>query len=265
MLRRRDDWMKTTLEDAQARTAAILTPELMAEIQRVLASEPDDAVDGSIEEVDLVAGVWTVHTGGRLVRAMPFGVDWAVEREWLTAAIAQVNSMSMAEFAAVLESGRQEDHSQGGRLFKVYDGVAHVPLAGLMTKRPSCMGSLFGNMASTLQFRQALRAADRDPSVQSKLAVIDSPGGEVGGAYDAASDVLKGKPTDVLMEDMATSAAQLVAGGGRHVMVNQNGLSGSVGVYTQLVDDSENNGKNGRARVHTVKAGALKAMLAAGG
>lgn len=212
----------------------------------------------AVQASDLVAGAWTVLTGGVLAMALPHGRFWAIDDAWMFAALSQLEGMSHADFlAAVAAAGRSDGKDEK---YKVYDGVAHIPVAGTMTKRPSCMGQLFGSGSSTVAVRQALREADRDPGVKSKLLLIDSPGGEVSGSFDLAGDVLKGaKPTDTFFEDTGASAAMLVGSGGRIVTANPNAALGSVGIYTRIADTTEAFKQQG-IRVHVVKAGRLKAI-----
>lgn len=202
--------------------------------------------------------------------AWPFGMDWAIQETFLFFALDMLRSMSAGEIAKIAAQAREEARSMsasagegrpaGDGRYKVYDGVAHVNMAGMMTKRPTCMQAMFGGGVSTSRMRETLRVADQDPDVKSKLLIIDSPGGEVAGTTDLARDVARGrKPTDTFYEDLGASAALWVGTQGRQSSANDGALTGSCGVYTKQVDHSVAAEKAG-ARVHVVKAGKYKGI-----
>lgn len=227
----------------------------------------------NIIAVDIDGGDWLVlDAGDNLPTALPFTGLMAIEPTmafYLVELMQSLTAKDIIMLQARVDFPATGDKTLAGpgggedekKPYKVYDGIAHIPMSGVMTKRPvGCMDRMMdGPSVSTIQVRSMLRQADRDDSVKSKLLVADSPGGEVSGAFDLANDVLHGrKPTDTFFEDMGASGAMLVGCGGRHVSANSNAALGSVGVYTTVTDRSVMNDRMG-ARVHVIKAGKYKA------
>lgn len=118
-------------------------------------------------------------------------------------------------------------------------GVAVIKFEGLVTKRPSFWGWLFGGSASTQTAQEALAAAMADPGVRSVLMVIDSPGGTVAGTEELAEAVFRArgvKPVAAFAQDMCASAAYWIASQAGKVYANATATVGSIGVYAVNVD-----------------------------
>lgn len=221
----------------------------------IVAVHIDD--DWAVLDIGAVAGVMS----------FPFSAEWAIEPTYMYHAVEMLRHMSAKDIADMQREFLAREQARGGsggpssdeKPYKVYDGVAHLNLAGMMTKRPTCMGSLFGEDMSTVKLRELARTANRDPDVKSKLTKTDSPGGEVAGAFDLGDDLAGGKPLDVFYEDMGASAALIATMGARHATANQNAVLGSAGVYTALHDTSVMRERVG-SKVHVVKAGRHKAI-----
>ena len=189
--------------------------------------------------------------------------DWAIYLPTASYLIEMLSSVSVNDLRLLAADADAKRKASEDKPYAVYDGVAHIAVEGMLTKRASCMSTMMGGGATYIGIREALRAADRDPAVLSKLLVIDSPGGETFGMFDAADQVFSGKPTDVYAEDMCASAAQCIAAGGREISCNSSCMMGSVGVYTTLVDKSVMNERMGMS-VHVIKAGRYKGIGAGG-
>jgi capsid assembly protease len=190
---------------------------------------------------------------------------WAIEQAFMSWAFDTLSGMSASDIMEAQREFRarsEASSSVGGeekKPYKVYDRIAHIPIVGVMTKRPTCMSDLIGGGVSTMRVRQMLRAADADLDVVSKLLNIESPGGDTSGVFDLADDVANGrKPTDTFYEDMGASAALLVGSGGRVSSANKNAALGSAGVYTVLPDSKKAKEQAG-VKVYVVKAGRFKA------
>lgn len=212
---------------------------------------------------------WAILDLGAVAGAMsfPFSAEWAMEVTSMFYAVEMLQSMTAKDIAEMQREFIAREKARGGsgggpgdeKPYKVYDGVAHLNLVGTMVKRPTCMGSMFGEDTSTTKLRDMARRANRDDEVKSKLTRTDSPGGEVAGSFDLGDDLAGGKPLDVYYEDMGASAALIATMGARHATANQNAVLGSAGVYTALHDTSAMRERIG-SRVHVVKAGKHKAI-----
>lgn len=134
------------------------------------------------------------------------------------------------------------------------DGVAVLEIRGPVTK----YGTSLSEAGSTLRMRQLIREYAADRKVKSLMLLIDSPGGTVCGTPDLADAVAKfGKPTAAYIEDCGCSAAYWIAAQCDTVYCNSAASVGSIGVYSVLVDSSEQAGMLG-LKVHTISTGPLK-------
>ena len=124
-------------------------------------------------------------------------------------------------------------------LYTAEDGVAVIKFEGLVTKRPSFWGWLFGGSAATQTAQEALAAALADTAVKSVLFVVDSPGGTVAGTEELAEAVFnarKVKTVTAYASDMCASAAYWIAAQAGKVYANATATVGSIGVYAVNVD-----------------------------
>lgn len=133
-------------------------------------------------------------------------------------------------------------------------GVALVDIAGTVQK----YASSFSASTSTVNVRQQIREADRDPAVSEILIRIDSPGGTVSGIAELYDDIRQAKtPTTVFVEDLAASAGYWVAAAADRVFANAAARIGSIGVFMAVEDVSEAAEKLG-VKVHVIKTGEFK-------
>ena len=126
-------------------------------------------------------------------------------------------------------------------------GVAVVSIQGVMEKRGSVFGSLFGE-ASMLAVKAGLNAAVDDPSVKSIILRIDSPGGTVSGTTDLADHVAataRRKRTVAFVDGVAASAAFWVGAQASEIWALRDSIVGSIGIFNVLFDTSEAAKKEG--------------------
>lgn len=131
--------------------------------------------------------------------------------------------------------------------FEIRDGVAIFNVFGSLVHRGGFMSSLSG-LTSFTQLSSDFNRALKSSEVHSILMVVDSPGGEVSGAFDFADQVFQArgeKPIIALVEDLAASAGFLIASAADEVVNTQTGIVGSVGIITVHVDRTEQNAMNG--------------------
>lgn len=210
--------------------------------------------------------LWEVFGADFLTRGFIMPSDFfAVDDAFALTALEVLRTTSAKELAFLMEHAEDEAKRSAEKQrhgYNVVDGVAYVPLMGVMTKRPTCMSMLFGGGASTLIAMEALRAAAMDAGVRRTALIIESPGGDVNGAFDLANYIAKlqsAKPIDAYIADTGASAAYLAASQARRIFVNDNAVVGSIGVYTKIIDSSKQAEERG-LRVHVVKAGKYKAI-----
>ncbi|HDI3020231.1 MULTISPECIES: S49 family peptidase [Cronobacter] len=116
--------------------------------------------------------------------------------------------------------------------YQVKNGVAILPVSGtlvhkLVTLRP------FSGMTGYDGLTARLQQAVNDPEVRGILLDIDSPGGQAAGAFDCADMIYRlreQKPVWALCNDMACSAAMLLASACTRRLITQTAKIGSIGV-----------------------------------
>lgn len=128
-----------------------------------------------------------------------------------------------------------------GTGYKIIDGVAVIPVVGTLVHRgstPNAMSGLTGYDALGKWFEAALA----DSSVSAILLEMDTPGGEVAGAFDFADRVYAArgqKPVTAMVSDLAASAGYLIASAAGEIITTRTGRAGSVGVVTAHIDYSK--------------------------
>lgn len=120
--------------------------------------------------------------------------------------------------------------------------VAVLPIYGLIMHRGGMMSDISGPQAtSTENLSQQLRAAIGDPNVSAIVLDVDSPGGDVDGVDELASqiyDARKKKKITAISNCLCASAAYYLASQASEVVASPSSLTGSIGVYTMHEDDS---------------------------
>ena len=181
--------------------------------------------------------------------------EWAMEPQAFNS---QVQWMKQLNLTAHMNSDAvTRAESRGGRgEYQRTQSVALVQISGPMMKQVSSMSA----GASTVQARQAIRAALRDDEISAIILQIDSPGGTVSGTKDLADEVAsaaKKKPVYAYIEDLGASAAYWVAAQATKIYANETALVGSIGTYGVAYDASAAADKEG-IKVHVIKAGSFK-------
>lgn len=146
--------------------------------------------------------------------------------------------------------------------YEVIDGVAVLPIEGVLAKRMNMMMAISGGMSMQLVQRD-LRAAAADPAVNAIILHIDSPGGTVDGTQALASDVAAvaaEKRVVTLAGGLMTSAAYWIGSAANEVYIEDGTtLVGSIGVIATHVDVSRREELAGEKVTH-ITAGKYKAI-----
>ncbi|HDD8823518.1 TPA: S49 family peptidase, partial [Escherichia coli] len=128
------------------------------------------------------------------------------------------------------------DYMTGGprpvKSYQVKNGIAILPVSGTLVHK---MGTLrpYSGMTGYDGLTARLKSAVNDPDVRGILLDIDSPGGQAAGAFDCADMIYRlreQKPVWALCNDMACSAAMLLAAACTRRLVTQTAKIGSIGV-----------------------------------
>ena len=143
--------------------------------------------------------------------------------------------------------------------YELRNGVAIIPIHGLLTKRTEFFSSLMGTTSYEDIFN-AISDTIEDEKVEKILLDIDSLGGEVSGLFDLVDFIFNSrnqKPIYSVANDYACSAAYAIASATSHIFVNRTSCVGSIGVIATHLDVSEADKKDG-IKFTTVYAGDKK-------
>ena len=118
------------------------------------------------------------------------------------------------------------------KAYRVERGIAVLPVTGTLVHKLGYINPVSG-MSGYDGIAKRLQQAISDPDVKGILLDIDSPGGEVAGAFDTADLIARAreqKPVWALASDTACSAAYLLASACSRRLITQTGTVGSIGV-----------------------------------
>lgn len=140
------------------------------------------------------------------------------------------------------------------------DGIAIIPIEGTLVHKSYGIDALSGLRAYT-DIQEEIEDAATDPAIKAILLDVDSPGGELAGAFDAADTIFaarSAKPLFAVANNDAFSAAYLLASGAERIYVSRTSGVGSIGVIVSHLDMSGNDEKMGY-KYTIIHAGARKA------
>lgn len=122
--------------------------------------------------------------------------------------------------------------------YDMFAGVAVIPVQGTLVHRLGTLRPESG-MTGYDGIRQNYLTALADDDVRAIVLDIDSPGGEVSGAFDLADAIhaTRGtKPVWAILSENAYSAAYAIASAADRITVPRTGGTGSIGVVWMHVD-----------------------------
>ncbi len=147
-----------------------------------------------------------------------------------------------------------------GARYRIQNGVALIDVMGILAHRSGNMNPDSSAIQSYERISEQLRAALSDQSITTILLQLDSPGGEVSGAFQLAEQIMQGrsvKPIHALANDIAASAAYLIGSAATTLTVSPTGQIGSIGVVLRHLDVSQAMEKEG-VKITFIHAGAHK-------
>lgn len=126
--------------------------------------------------------------------------------------------------------------------YEVVDGVAVIPVEGVLSKRMNLFSQISGGTSTDLLARD-FKAALTDPAIKAIVLAIDSPGGTVDGTVDIARLVFESrgtKPIVAYTDGTMASAAYWIGSATDKVYIgNDATLVGSIGVVAMHQDVSK--------------------------
>ena len=142
----------------------------------------------------------------------------------------------------------------------VVDGVAVIPVEGVMAKRMNVFMEFSGGVSTELLQKDIQAALDED-QIRAIVLRIDSPGGQVDGSFTLADVVRSGrdrKPIIAFADGLSASASYLLASASTQIVANETAQVGSIGVIATRLDRTKASEKAGLVR-HVFTGGSMKA------
>ncbi len=144
------------------------------------------------------------------------------------------------------------DIEDSEELFSVKNGIATIPIQGMLVNKVDICSAFFGETVTTYRFiREAVAQADADPSVEKIRLDINSGGGVVSGVDVTFQAILNAKkPTIAVVSDMAASAAFWLASAADEIVsISRTGFFGSIGVAVEMINRDKMDNERGIKRV----------------
>jgi signal peptide peptidase SppA len=169
-------------------------------------------------------------------------------------------TLSDDDLAARIGPKKREKDDPDDRFAISDDGIALLPLHGVISHRMNLLSSISGG-TSTEQFGQAFQSLVDNPGVRAIVFDVDSPGGSVYGLDELHAQIMEArgkKPILAHVNHLAGSAAFWLASAADRVTVTPSGDVGSVGVFAIHQDQSEQEANDG-IKTTVIRAGKYKA------
>ena len=138
--------------------------------------------------------------------------------------------------------------------------IAVLPVFGTIAHRMNMFTSMSGGTSSELLAKN-IRKLAADPSVETIVLDIDSPGGEFAGMPELFSTIFKARAEKRIIavaNALAASGAYYLAAAADEIVVTPSGIVGSIGVYSLHFEASKAIEEAG-LKYTIVKAGKYKA------
>lgn len=170
-----------------------------------------------------------------------------------------------AGVAEALPPERPPAGEKARRLARVYERQGSVGIVRIYGAIDKCLSEVeiecWGG-CDLADVDRALAQAEADPSIDTVMLEINSPGGSVTGVPETAARIARIRQTKEVhsyTETMACSAAYYLASQADHFTCTPSSIVGSIGVYIALLDESRALELSG-LKVNLIKAGKFKAM-----
>jgi signal peptide peptidase SppA len=125
--------------------------------------------------------------------------------------------------------------------FQVRDGVAVIPVDGVIAKRMNLLSQISGG-ASTEMIQRDIEKALADPAVKAIILSIDSPGGTVDGTFELVDYIYQHrgqKPIITFSDGQIASAAYAIGAAADSIWISSDtNMVGSIGVVAAHRDYS---------------------------
>lgn len=194
--------------------------------------------------IDIVCGPWAITP------------EMLMEIQGIYATHVRGEKINIPDVEAKL--GRKLDNRY--ETFQVVDGIAIIPVDGVIAKRMNLFSQISGG-ASTELIKRDIEQALNDPAIKGIILNVDSPGGTVDGTSELADFIFNSrgqKPIVAFSDGMVCSAAYWIASAAEGLYISgDTNLIGSIGVVAAHRDLSKREEQWG-VRTTEITAGKYK-------
>lgn len=170
-------------------------------------------------------------------------------------------AMAKVAYLSYMRDGDAQRSYDSGRTFHVDGDIAVIPIVGALVHRFGWLDPMCG-MTGYDGIIRKLRDAVRDPGINGIWLDIDSPGGSVSGLFQLVQELAEfadegGKPIYAWVNEMACSAAYMIASVCHRVYGPETAMVGSIGcvmAHTEVSDMLEEAG----VKVTIIRSGERK-------
>ena len=165
---------------------------------------------------------------------------WAITRAKMDEINALVECRLRGERVEFPEAQRGPGGNRAEEGYQVLDGVAVLPVYGVLAKRMNLLTEISGGTSMELLGRDFDRAL-ADPKVKAILLDTDSPGGTLDGTEALAAQIFGSrgrKPVIAFANGQMASAAYWIASAADQVVAPETAQVGSIGVIAMHYDRS---------------------------
>lgn len=169
------------------------------------------------------------------------GKPWALLPAKLDEIVGLVESKLAGENIPFPEAAKGKNGNRSTEAYQIVDGVAVIPVYGVLDKRMNLFSSMSGGTSTELLGRD-IKQALNDPQVDAILLDIESPGGAVDGTKELADQIYaargQGKPIVAYANGLMASAAYWIGSAADAIVANETAQVGSIGVAMMHTDRS---------------------------
>lgn len=182
------------------------------------------------------------------------GTNWAIQSDALDAFRAAIDKAQFDPAAIMAKPGEWLERTYN---VTMRDGVAIVPVRGILTRHWSFWSWIFGGGCNYEELARDVTVAVEDPNVRAIVLDVDSPGGEISGLADCAALIASyrgRKPITAHVGGSGTSAAYWLASAAESVVASETAILGSIGVVVTYYDFSKLEKALGIKRIELVSS-----------
>jgi signal peptide peptidase SppA len=185
---------------------------------------------------------------------------WLMEPNWFRVALNIVsrdspNAGLNGEFAQKIEKralSLGDGKSKDLKFVEKRGNIGILNIRGPIVRYAGMM-ELSADIRSLETYAQEFKALEEDPSVETIVLNIDSPGGEASGIAEFAT-YIRNSPKKVVafVDELAASAGYWIASAASEIYATSTAFVGSIGVVFTVVDDKEKLKKEGIQKIEIV-------------